>query len=870
MIYSYDSVVKSFLGQGETAGAICNNWGKSLMNKRLRLPLALSLALGSSSAFALGLGQIEVKSALNQPLAAEIPVLSTREGETDAIVVRLAPPEALARVGLQAPSGVAANLQFAVDTNARGQTVIRVTTPGKVADPFLTFLLEVDWGKGKMLREYTVLLDPPTMAPVRHTPTAAPRSEPAPLVDAETTPLAEAPPPPPMDQTPAQPVAAEPAAETPPPEPLAEATPEPTPEPVAEAEPPAPASLPEPAPDAPRTRTDTYGPVSEGETLWSIAQFARPDDSVTMNQMMLALLYANPDAFIDQNINRLKRGAVLRIPAREEAVAIAAAEAAAQVREQSAAWRQSTASVLQPAEAQDDGSDDGVASTSSASPGTAESRLELVPPRGATANASSAQSGASVEGEGRELRTELARNREQVNALTQENVDLKSRVGELEKIQGDTARLIELKDSELAAAQKRLRELEARAAADASPATDAATPPVADTPATDETATDAAPTSPTAIDPAVPPLVEPPVVDSATPADPDSTTTTTPTTDAEAQPEAVPAETVAAETAPAEAVPAETTPVAEPVVDTAALPPRPAPTPWYMNLWVLIGAGLVVVGGLALMLARRRSSATVSSPARYDSGAVASSIAAVQASANARDADGSDDDRLDDLVAAVSRDPGNLNRHLDLVRHYYDTNDAAGFENAAEAMYSRVYDPDDLAWKQVMAMGQEIAPEHPLFVLPDEVIEPTPAPVPAYTPPPVVKPAPVVPPVVVAPPAPTPAVREIDWGLTAKPDADATQQMRLDDIRQAAPKATPPATSTVSGSFSFEPAPDIDVNAGSEGFVDADAASTKLELARAYLDMGDVEGARGMLEEVVSEGNPGQRAEAKRLLDEIR
>ena len=93
------------------------------MNKRLRLPLALSLAFGSTSAFALGLGQIEVKSGLNQPLSAEIPVISGLAGETDGMVVRLAPPEALQRVGLEAPTGMAANLEFSLETRGDGQAV---------------------------------------------------------------------------------------------------------------------------------------------------------------------------------------------------------------------------------------------------------------------------------------------------------------------------------------------------------------------------------------------------------------------------------------------------------------------------------------------------------------------------------------------------------------------------------------------------------------------------------------------------------------------------------------------------------------------------------------------------------------------------
>ena len=828
------------------------------MNKRLRLPLALSLALGSSSAMALGLGQIEVKSALNQPLAAEIPVLSTQPGETDALAVRLAPPEALARVGLQAPSGVAANLEFAVDTNARGEKIIRVSTPDKVVDPFVTFLLEVDWGSGKMLREYTVLLDPPTMAPVRHTATAAPVSEPSVPSDAETVPLADAPPPPEMRETPAP----EPATDAP----VTESEPA-APEPVAEAEPaaepePAPAP-PEPEPEPARARTDNYGPVQEGETLWQIAQFARPDDSVTMSQMMLALLYANPDAFIDQNINRLKRGAVLRIPTKEESLAVAAAEAAAQVREQSQAWSGAAPSVPQPAETQPDEVADTRPAAAPAS-STADSRLELVPPRGDAA-AAGAQSGATVAGEGAELRAELARSREQVSTLSAENVELKARVGELEKIQGDSAKLLELKDSELAAAQKRLAELEARAAA--APAADAAPAP-----ATDATAPVAG--EDTGIDPSVPPLVEAPPADTGTPAS--DTTSVTPATDAAAVDATAPDTTTAA-TATTDAVPAETAP-ATPA--TEPLPERPPQAPIWTNPWVIGGVALVIVGLLALLLGRRRSAAAATSaaPSRYDTGAVASSIAAVQADAARRQAapaSASDDDHLDDLVAAVSRDPGNLARHLELVRYYYDANDAAGFENAAEAMYSRVYDPDDLAWKQVLAMGQEIAPEHPLFIVTEP--EPAPVPVPAPTPAPVlppVKAAPVVPPPPVV--APGPPVREIDWGQPApKPvamDNAATQKMRIEDVRTAArepePEPTFESVPELDDSFAYEPAPAADD--GSAGFVDADAASTKLELARAYLDMGDVEGARGMLEEVVGEGNPGQRAEAKRLLDEIR
>ena len=770
------------------------------MSKRSRLPLALALALGSSSAFALGLGQIEVKSALNQPLSAEIPVLSSQSGETDALVVRLAPPEALERVGLAAPTGVAANLEFTDDTNAAGGTVIRVTTPGKVSDPFVTFLLEVDWGRGKILREYTVLLDPPTMAPVRTAPAAsAPTS-------AAFEPLEDAPPPPPLAE--AAPVtepepdapfepAQEPAASEP--EPLAQAEPEP--------------SAAQPTPEATRTRTDTYGPVASGETLWSIATYARPDESVSMNQMMLALLYANPDAFIGQNINRLKKGAILRIPSREEATVLAAAEAAAQVREQMQTWREWSASVVQPAEPQPQ--DSAPSRPVASRPENVDSRLELVPPRGDTA-ATGSQSGATAAGEGQELRAELARSQEQVGALNQENVELKSRVGELEKIQGDTQRLISLKDSELAAAQMRLAELEAQQQAGAAAATDATTT-TTDPLAAVETPVDAT-TDAAAV-----------TADGTTPADPAATSEPTPIVTS------------------SESAPVVETPAAEP----EALPPPVLPTPWYMSPWMLGGGLLVLVGLVALWLSRRRSGAE-SSASRYGTSAVASSLAASNA------ADDSDElaDLEGELQEGVARDPGNLARHLELVRHYYDSGDAAGFEQAAEAMYARVYDPDDLAWKQVVAMGREIAPEHPLF-LDDHAIAAASVP---------------------ATPVPATPARDIDWSASTRNDPVATQNFKLDDLHtgystQAQPVLEVPSIepSVNIENFSYEPpaAPMPELDSVSS-FVDVDAASTKLELARAYLDMGDVDGARGMLEEVVSEGNPGQRAEAKRLLDEIR
>ncbi|MEO8743320.1 MAG: ferrous iron transporter B, partial [Lysobacteraceae bacterium] len=122
---------------------------------------------------AIGLGAIEVKSKLDQPFVADIPVTINSPDEAKSLVVRLASADAFARVGMN-PSQLSANLEFSVSKNARGETIVRVTTPQRMHDPYVTFLLEADWGKGKMVREYTALLDPPHTAQVPRRAISAP------------------------------------------------------------------------------------------------------------------------------------------------------------------------------------------------------------------------------------------------------------------------------------------------------------------------------------------------------------------------------------------------------------------------------------------------------------------------------------------------------------------------------------------------------------------------------------------------------------------------------------------------------------------------------------------------------------------------
>jgi pilus assembly protein FimV len=781
------------------------------MLKNQRLTLALALAFGSADALALGLGGIEVKSKMNEPLDAEISIVSATPTELQNLQVRLASPEMFARVGLDRPALVSANLDFSIGENAQGQPVIRVTSPGRLRDPFLNFLLEVEWGRGRLLREYTVLLDPPATTRVRSAPTATP-----PTASAPPPATAPALPPPEMPATPAPAPAAPQAAAPPVQAPPVQTPPAPPPAPparTAATPPPAPAPVPAaPAPD----RIS----VNEGQTLWSVAQQVRPQ-GVNTNQAMLALQQANPGAFIDGNINRLKSGAVLRIPTREEFAAMGAAEAESQVLAQDASWRG------QPAPQPVTASTPGAAAPATRPAAPVDSRLEVVPPSGDTPRA--AQSGAAAGAEGRELRAEVARAREQVNTLQQENRELQSRVADLERIDRDTRQLIALKDSQLAEAQRRLAELEeqrqAAAAAPApaaAPATDtataAATPPPPDTTGDDPAAGDATEdtgttTATAAIDPATGDALPPPMAEEEAPV------------------------------VPARPARAERAPVTTPVASAPAPEPAPASAPWYKNPLILGGAGVVLLGllGLIGLLGARRKREAEWRPA---GGGFASGVAVADDEAPVA-AESSEERRLLD---DIGEQPDDLGRHLALVRHYYLERDESGFEGAAEAMYAQLGDPLDPDWQQVVRMGRDILPDHPLFAQADDAEF-----VAALDDQPVA----------------TSAPEEVEWSRPAEPESRWTP---------AETEWTPEAPVADTAAIDEQPV-DATVDDAGQDYADEDyaaaagdddSAATKLELARAYLDMGDVEGARGMLEEVVGEGNQGQRSEARRLLDEIR
>src|SRR5690606_16877983 len=143
--------------------AAMNQEVRGVMRPLKYLSTAL-LALASSSAMALGLGDIRVLSRPGQPLLAEIPVISADPSELENLRVGLAAPATFERVGLQRPSGLVGELQFELTRNAQGRAVVRVTSHTPVDTPSLAFLVEADWGQGRLVREYSALVDAPTSA----------------------------------------------------------------------------------------------------------------------------------------------------------------------------------------------------------------------------------------------------------------------------------------------------------------------------------------------------------------------------------------------------------------------------------------------------------------------------------------------------------------------------------------------------------------------------------------------------------------------------------------------------------------------------------------------------------------------------------
>ncbi len=697
------------------------------MNKRIRgLILPIPLLLAGQAAQALGLGELKVESALEQPLKGQIRLILNAGESLDKVKVKLAASEDYERVGLD-PTLVPPTIKLAVRQGPQGP-YIEMTSSQPINEPIVSLLLEADWPKGRLLREYTLLLDPPSYAPVASV-------APARLSQPESFDQIV------QEQPEPEPVAAEPP---PPPQPAPEtaAEPEPATEPLAEQEP-----LTREFPVEPPTPAANEVEVAAGSTLWSIAsQNRRP--GVSVQQMMVAILRANPDAFLDGNMNQLKKGSVLRIPSADEANQVSQAEALAEVASQSQQWvrYQDKARDMVPAAYQTQASEEEPTPETVASD---EYKLDLVPPRG--------ESDTDTSGTGTDATTatenpdyaELALAREDLATLEQEKQELASRIQELESIVNDQQTVLQMKDADMAKLQQQLAELNEKrqqlegsvkdvqnnirnmsgTAAETMPETPSETgsETVAesetglakgddgdDQDMTDEQALAMNETAETADEPEVHDVwdQENELAEAADGTEnPEANEAGNVTEAAEENatvPEAVEEPVLITEN------PTETTDT--PVTSTTS----GEDTAWWQKAlnWItanpLYAAGaallLLLLGLLPRILRKEDDELAESGTGSFlDSIGSGSDDSTVSEAAESPEAD------IDELLERIEQEPDNVDLLYEAALHYYGENDQQNFENMAEELYGRLADPNHPRWQEIASLGQKIAPENALF-----------------------------------------------------------------------------------------------------------------------------------------------------------
>ncbi|MBU2885082.1 hypothetical protein KO507_04810 [Gilvimarinus agarilyticus] len=362
--------------------------------RKLLILLGVLSLLVSRSVMALGLGDIKLNSSLNEPLDAHINLIDIGELDSDQIIARLADEKDFRRLGIEREFFYT-QLRFNVITDQSGGPFIAVTSKDPVREPFISIVVEVRWTSGRLLREYTVLLDLPVFA-----------DEAARPVEATATPLRDT----------STPVKSEP---------VRTAT--------------------EPgAVSANRSNaSDVYGPVKANDTLWEIARDVRPGRE-SIQQTMLAIQRANPEAFIRGNINLLRKGQVLRIPSSQEINRMSNRQAITQVAQQNRDWSGNAMG------AQLDAS--GRGSSIDRSDSSRRGQVKLAAP-GTTGAGGTAQGGGYGNGDAGEIAGELAATEEELERSMSENNELRSRVTDLEEQIETMERLLEVSNEQLSALQ---------------------------------------------------------------------------------------------------------------------------------------------------------------------------------------------------------------------------------------------------------------------------------------------------------------------------------------------------------------------------------------------------------------------------------
>ena len=874
--------------------------------------IALAGTFTSLQVQALGLGRVTVQSALGEPLRAEIDIPEINAEEAATLRASVAGADAFKAAGLEYSSAVT-NLQISLQRRPDGRSYLRLSSDRPVSEPFVDLILEARWASGRIVRDYTMLFDPPNLRAAAQ-PMPAPT---APMVSRPPAPVATLPPPPAPAAVPYSP-----------PRPPA-VMPAPAVRPSA---PPAVAASREPSPGG-----DTVT-VKPGDTAGRIAAQTKPA-SVSLDQMLVALLRSNPDAFIGGNVNRLKAGAVLEVPSADQAEAVSASEASRTIVAQSRDFNTFRRKLAESAPATQTAGADRQAT------GQVQAKVEDKAPAAATPDKLTLSKGA--------VQSKAAA--EEKNAQERQAREAAARVAELSKNISDLNKL-------------------------GAPSTPAAT----STPATP-----AAPASPApgvaVPSPGLVPGASPSAPAAATPAAPVAPANSAAVAASPAESASAPAAGAAATVAPAASAPA---PAPAPVKRPVVVPPPP-PEPSLLD--ELLENPLILAGGAALLLlllglavyrARQRKNAVAvdssflesrlqpdsffgaSGGQRIDTNEANVTGSSMVYSPSQLDAAGDVDPVAEaDVYLAYGRDlqaeeilkeairisPTRIAIHAKLMEIYAKRRDAAAFATVAAEAYNPTRG-QGVEWAHMAEMGRELDPANPMyqpdgqppaalgaaaaagglasasfttqtspqplqaipepkdsavdfdldldFSLGDEEAAPpptarAPAPMPAPAPvarteqtlamPPVVSPPPVdnsmdfsaasfsMPPVAPPPPAPAPAPLPVmDTGLsfTTEEPAVTTAATPLDtsggmlEFDMGALSLDLDGPTTESPAIAASPAPSMDTDM-------EDPLETKFALAEEFRAIGDTDGARSLAEEVLAQSSGSLKAKAQAFLNAL-
>ena len=664
---------------------------------------AAALCLVAPAAGALGLGKLQVQSALGESLRAEIDVTSLSAEEASNLRIRVAPPESYRAAGVDY-NPVLPGTQVVLQRRADGRPYLRITSDRGVQEPFVDVILEITWSTGRLVREYTLLLDPP--------PATARAPAPAPAAPAVA---------PTMSAAPAEPV--------PVPARAAERKPAPA---RADAEPAAPRA---PRAAAAPASTGNEGAdeyrVKAGDTLSKIAARTQRG-GVSLDQMLVSLYRSNPQAFLDNNMNRLKSGVVLSVPSAEAAKGTTPSEARQVIQAQSAdfgAYRQRLAGAV-PA-AKPEGSARQASGKVQAS--VEDGKRSAAPtPDKLTLSKGAAPAGAAASAE-----AQLSKDREK-KAADARVAELSKNVDELKKLSGAAAGTGASKP----------------AAGVPTPAVVAAAPPPAPVPASAPAlpkpapapAVAAAPASAPALAPVAPALL-PPLVASA----PTSPVVASAPALATAVPASAPV--VVAVAAPASTASAVTRPAPAAASRPAMPAPAPVAEPGFLDTLLenplALGGGALalLLGGLGFYAYRKRGKKDsgetsflesrlqpdsffgASGGQRIDTRDAAGASSSMSYSLSQLDAIGDVDPVAEaDVYLAYGRDlqaeeilkeamrssPERMAIRTKLLEVYAKRRDTKGFELLATQLFALTRGTGE-DWAKAQELGAELDPENPLF-----------------------------------------------------------------------------------------------------------------------------------------------------------